>query len=146
MALTNCTHHERADQHVVHALPGRVRLRFPACCARRGLRLASRLAVHPAVTRVIWRDPIHSLTVYFDADRPFSEVLDSLPQDGAAPELTIEETPSVNWGKVVVSCALSLLPLGPAGNLALTFVTALMEERRRVREITRPALPATPLA
>jgi hypothetical protein len=136
-----------ARRHVVHALPGRVRLRFPTSSKEHARGLARRFSAHPAVHHVSWREPIQSLTIYFDSQRSFPDIVATLPpDDGRSPDQLIEAR-GVDWGRIALSCLLSLLPLGVAGNLALTLALALAEELRRSQppgHLTRPAAWAGP--
>src|ERR1700737_4880672 len=64
---------------VVHSLPGRVRLRLSPDGAAEGAGLADRLASHPAVRGSRWTAAARSLTVEFDPDVSFQEILGALP-------------------------------------------------------------------
>jgi hypothetical protein len=78
------------------------------------------------------------MTVYFDPDRSFADITATLPPDDGTSRIDIVDSPQIDWRRIAISCALSMLPLGPAGNLALTFVMALHEEMERTRAMPQP--------
>jgi hypothetical protein len=53
--------------------------------AQDGLRLARRFAYHPSVTSVRWSPVARSLTIHFESQREFSELLEELPDDAWLP-------------------------------------------------------------
>jgi heavy metal translocating P-type ATPase len=60
---------------VVHRLPGRVRIRLEARSPVPGPDAAAALRAHPDVRSVRWTAPARSLTVEFDAGRPFESIV-----------------------------------------------------------------------
>lgn len=140
-----CSHVMRPEAHIVHVLPGRVRFRFSRCCKEYGARLGARFGAHPDVRQVAWAASARSLTVHFDPRRSLDAILQGLPPDDG--RTTLDAAPAqFDWGRILVSCLLALLPLGPAGNVALTLAQGIVEEWLKTRTVHRLALPPADLA
>ncbi len=116
---------------VVHAVPGRVRLRFRRCDFERARALAESLSSDPAVRELTWRPQTGSLVVVFDRRTEFAD-LAAAPRPGRAAVrwLPGSEPAGINWKRVAFNTLLSLLPLGPLASAAVSFATTLAEETR----------------
>ncbi len=134
---------------IAHSIPGRIRLKFAPHDSAQGYWLARRLLGHPAVHSATWNSAGRSLTVRYDEGQEFQDILETLP----APVEGREEAPvaerHIDWGKVAISCLMSLLPLGPVGNVAVAFVTSVFEQSalasvsERVPVKSAPAYPGS---
>lgn len=95
--------------------------------------MAWRLAAHPDVEQVSYREPTQSVIVLFNRRRTFADLVATLPAGDLSVPAPVSPAPRVDWSRVAASCLLSLLPLGPFGSVALTFATSLTEEVRRAQ-------------
>lgn len=114
---------------IVHAIPGRVRVRCMDSAIGRGL--ASRLRQLSAVRSVAWRESIRSLTVAFEPDTEW----DTLLVQASSVPVAVELVPSVSqparprWQKILLPCLLALVPLGPVGSVVLAAATSVASAR-----------------
>jgi Zn-dependent protease len=113
---------------IAHSIPGRIRLKFAPHDSAQGYWLARRLVAHPAVHSATWNSAGRSLTVRYDAAQEFSHLLDTLPQVVEGREEAPAAERHIDWGKVFASCLVSLIPLGPLGNVAVAFATSVLEQ------------------
>ena len=107
---------------MVHALPGRVRLRVHSADASRGDGFAEQLASHPAVHRTRWSHSTRSLTAWYDASTSFAEVLKAMPPLPAPSGASAEPDRQPLWRQFLVpavSLAAAFLPLGVLSRLAI---------------------------
>ncbi len=132
---------------IAHSIPGRIRLRFAPHDSAQGYWLARRLLAHPVVHSATWNSAGRSLTVRYDSDQDFGAILETLPDLVEGREEAPVAERHIDWGKVAVSCLMSLVPLGPLGNVAVAFVTSVLEQSAlasvsdRVPINARPAYP-----
>lgn len=133
-----------AAPSVVHAIPGRVRVRLCAADQHLGRAVANALAEYPDVQRVVWNPHVRSLTIHFDPRRPPPELATGLDRPRVPARLLGRaEADSLDWGKILMDCALALLPVGAVGGVAISLASSLIEERRRRNDvITRPGTTA----
>ncbi|HEY4025810.1 MAG TPA: hypothetical protein VGO86_05205 [Candidatus Dormibacteraeota bacterium] len=112
-------------------MPGRVRLRFETADAGAARSLAARVPGHPAVRATWWVESIRSLTVAFDPARDIGDILaEAVTSQPLHPTEALAPRAGLDWGRVVVSCLLALLPLGPLGSVAVAAIGAIVEQRR----------------
>src|SRR5215510_1221591 len=116
------------DSRIVHSIPGRVRLRFAREESAHADALASRLRAHPAVRSASRNANGRSLIVQYDASHEFADLIRTLPPPGRRRDEPVFEAARVDWGKVALSCLLTMLPLGSIGSVALTLATAIVEQ------------------
>jgi hypothetical protein len=116
------------EPQVAHSIPGRVRLRFaPDDCTYAHL-LSRGLQAHPSVINARWNSPGRSLTVHFNPSLEYTDLLTTLPDVSSCNEPRQVADRQIDWAKIGFACLLSLIPLGPLGSVALTFVTSLVEQ------------------
>ena len=113
--------------HIVHSIPGRVRLRFDREETGYAHALAYRLQAHRAVRSATWNVNARSLTVQYDATHEFADLIRTLPPSGPPDDLGVEAA-RIDWGKVAFSCLLTMLPLGTVGSVALTLAASISEQ------------------
>jgi len=122
------------DVEVAHSIPGRVRLRLaPHDCAY-AQALIRGLRAHPGVFDARWNPRGRSLIVLFDTT---VQCVD-LPWTRSSPEAEATPGRQIDWARIVFSCLVSLIPLGPLTGVALAFVTSVIEQSA----IPRPRVTA----
>lgn len=134
---------------VAHSIPGRIRLRFASADRDRVAAVAWKLSGHPSVIEVGWKPGGRSLIVRFDPAHDFDELLSILPSATFSPADEVQTPPQIDWSKIALSCLLSLVPLGPLGNVALAFVSSYAEQasgQPRSRDARGPRRVACPAA
>jgi len=113
---------------IAHSIPGRIRLKFAPHDSAQGYWLARKLLGHPAIHSATWNSAGRSLTVRYDADQEFQDILETLPEPVEGREEAPVAERHIDWRKVAFSCLMSLVPLGPVGNVAVAFMTSVMEQ------------------
>lgn len=117
---------------VVHSLPGRVRLRLSRQDAGHGASLAERLAANPAVTETRWTAAARSLTVEYDPEASFRQILGSLPENGRPDGQAPEPSRTPLWRQFLVpaiSLAAALAGPGLPARLVIGLCTAPIARR-----------------
>jgi hypothetical protein len=129
------------EPQVVHSLPGRVRLRFGPKQSEEALAIARQLGQHPAVSSVRWSPKVRSLAIEFEPGLSFREVLQNLPYRGDLQRRPAVTTPRLDWGRITMACFLALVPMGPAGSVAVALAAEVVGQVH-----DRSARPADSLA
>ena len=108
--------------------------------------MARALLARPEVTKVTWSPRTRSLTVQFEPCRQLGQVTAN-PLTGHSPGTTgtIAGADGFDWTRVLVACALAVLPVGPLGGLVIALISSLIEESQRGRHVFHPA-PGPPEA
>jgi hypothetical protein len=114
---------------VRHAIPGRVRLRLEPPDADRGEEVARALAAQEGVRRVVWNGLTRSLTIYYDPSGPERVGLPASSGQEARDEGPLLSR--MDLGRLLFSCLLALVPVGPLGSVAIALATSLLEESRK---------------
>lgn len=119
---------------VVHSLPGRVRLRLSHADAEAGPELAGLLAAHPEVETTRWVAAARSLTVVYERERSFADIMRGLPSE-ASQVATRERPQPPLWRQFVVpavAVAAGLSGAGMAARIAVA-ICATPVARRALR-------------
>jgi hypothetical protein len=69
---------------------------------------------------------VRSLTIHFQPALPLWELLLNLPDPADGDGLTPVARQGLDWGRIAMACLLALIPIGPAGSVAVALATEVV--------------------
>jgi hypothetical protein len=119
---------------VVHSIPGRVRLRFPACTPDDIISAAELFETQPEVSSVRWSAGARSLTVAFDPSLPFTDLAIRLPGAILKREFDAPAAPSSGLPPLLVT-SLAVLATAAGLGAAVQLAASLSSNRAPRRHV-----------
>ena len=123
-----------AAPSVLHSIPGRLRLRLEPADADRGEEFARALLAREGVRRAVWNRRTRSLTIHYDPCGQETAALPANPRRRS--EVDAPLLGRVDLSRLLISCVLAMVPLGPLESVMIALATSLLEEPRKRPETT----------